>query len=55
MASLLHKREGWGGPLEDLEIYGDKGGNKCRVCHDLGLQKVKSLPIENRRSGLICL
>ena len=54
MASLLPKSEEWGGPLEDLEIYGGKGRNKCILCFDLGLQKVKSQPAENCKSELIC-
>ena len=52
---FITQKGGVGGPLEDMEICGDKGGNQCRLCHDLGLQKVKSLPTENHRSGLICL
>lgn len=40
--------------MEDLEIYGGKGRNKCRFCFDLDLQNVKSQPAENCKLELIC-
>lgn len=41
--------------MEDLEIYGDKGGNKCRLAM-MQVSKMSSPCLQKmRESGLICL